>query len=275
MLDAGARLIAAQGLSLSLEHVSMEELISDAGVSRTSSYRRWPTKDLFAADLLLHLARNTRLLDDLTPYVEAAGALPRELLDGVAREQGRRDLIVELMRRVTAADFAAALESATWRSFVMLRAAHGGLPDGELRARVAEALGNTERTFQTQRAASLRAAANLMGYRLRDPESLGWPDLALLTSASFTGLLIQAYSDPEAVLAATPRAPFGSSRPAAWNAATLAPATLFFGATEPDPAVAWDAARVTATKAALNDMAGTLGQVWAAGNQVTAGLTPR
>ena len=63
MLDAGARLIAAQGLSLSLEHVSMEELISDAGVSRTSSYRRWPTKDLFAADLLLHLARNTRLLD--------------------------------------------------------------------------------------------------------------------------------------------------------------------------------------------------------------------
>ncbi len=264
MLAAGARAIAEHGLSLSLEHLSMEELIAEAAVSRTSSYRRWPTKDLFAADLLLHVARDTRLADDLTPYLEAASALDPDLLAGIVHDQGRRDLCVELMRIITSADFGHALASASWRGFVTLRAAHGGLPDGEVRARVAEALGATERGFQVRRAEALGAAASLMGYRLRDARSIDWSDLALLTSASFTGLLVQAYSDPDAVLGETDRAAFGSSRTARWSAAALSSANLFFAATEPDPDVIWDEARLAATVEALADLAGTLGRLWAA-----------
>lgn len=267
MLAAGERLIATQGLSLSLEHLRMEELIADAGVSRTSSYRRWPTKDLYAADLLLHVAEHTQLADDLTVYLAATSSLAPDLVTGITSPQGRRDLIVELMRLITAADFSLALASSTWRSFVMLRAAHGGLPDGTLRARVAEALRATERGFQSRREAALRAAAGLMGYRLRDASSVGWSDLALLSSASFTGLLIQAYSDPDSVLGESIRAAFGSTRPAPWSAATLAQAFLFFAAAEPDPAVAWDDERLATTSAALGDLKATLGALWVADEQ--------
>ena len=263
MLDAGARFIAAQGLSLSLEHLSIEELIAEAGVSRTSSYRRWPTKDAFAADLLLHVAQNTNVSDDLTIYVAAVRGLPPELLADIEAEQGRRNLTVEMMRVIAAADFTAALNSPTWRSFVMLRAAHGGLPDGKLRIQVAAALGATERSFQTRRSAALRSSAELMGYRLNDPATIAWDALALLTSASHTGLLIQAYSDPETILAETPRAAFGSTVTSPWNAAALAPANLFFGATEPDPTISWDASRITDTRAALRHIDQTLGRVWA------------
>ncbi len=267
MLAAGERLIATQGLSLSLEHLRMEELITDAGVSRTSSYRRWPTKDLYAADLLLHVAEHTQLTDDLTVYLDATSRLAPDLVTGITTPQGRRDLIVELMRLITAADFTLALASSTWRGFVMLRAAHGGLPDGTLRARVAAALSATERGFQSRREAALRAAAGLMGYRLRDASSVDWPDLALLTSASFTGLLIQAYSDPDAVLGESTRTAFGSTRAAPWSAATLAQAFLFFGAAEPDPAVAWDDERLATTGAALGDLRATLGALWVADEQ--------
>lgn len=140
MLDAGTRLVGEQGLSLSLEHISMEELIADAGVSRTSSYRRWPTKDAFAADLLLHIAGQTQLSTDRAPYLDAIRNLPPELTEHLDTAQGRRDVAVEVMRTLAIADFSGSLASPSWRSFVVLRAAHGTLPAGELWDRLTEAL---------------------------------------------------------------------------------------------------------------------------------------
>lgn len=262
MLDAGARLVGVQGLSLSLEHVRMEDLIADAGVSRTSSYRRWPTKDAFAADLLLHIAENTRLTTDSTPYADALGAVPAALLDGLETPQGRRDLVVEAFRLLTTADFTAALESPAWRSFVMLRAAHPSLPAGELRDRVTAALAHTERGFAAYRAQALAGAAALIGYRLTAPDAVDWPTLAELSGASFTGMLVRAFSDPDSVLADRACAPFGSSAPAAWNLATLAAGGVFFGATEPDPTTPWDAERIAATRALLADTPAVLATLW-------------
>ena len=265
MLAAGKAYVDQEGLSLSLEHLSMEDLIREAGVSRTSSYRRWPTKDRFAADLMLHLARSAALTDDLTGYVDAVRTLDPTLLAGLATGQGRRTLIVEAMRVITQADFEGSLASTSWRSYVVLRAAHGGLPDGDLRRQVAVALGETERGFLTSRAAALATSADLMGYRLRDPETTGWDDLAQLLSAQFTGLLIQAYSDEDAVLRTTMRRAFGSRVESPWCAATLGPAALFFGATQPDPSVVWDAARITAAERLLADFDTTLAAIWASG----------
>lgn len=262
MLDAGARLVGRQGLSLSLEHVSMEELIKDAGVSRTSSYRRWPTKDAFAADLLLHIAEGTRLTTTFAPYADAVRQIDPVLVEGLDSPAGRWDLIVEVFRVLTSADFAASLASETWRSYIVLRAAHGSLPEGELRDRISAALGRTERGFTTYRAGALQAASGLMGYRLRDPEAVDWHTLAEFVSASFTGMAVRAFSDPGSVLAERLCAPFGSGHRAPWNLAMLASANAFFGATEPDPGVAWDAARVAATKEQLADVDGLLGRLW-------------
>jgi AcrR family transcriptional regulator len=53
MLDAAGAMIGRTGLTVSLEHLSFEDVIHQAGVARSAVYRRWPYKDLFFSDLLL------------------------------------------------------------------------------------------------------------------------------------------------------------------------------------------------------------------------------
>jgi AcrR family transcriptional regulator len=264
MLDAGARLVAERGLSLSLEHLSMEELVQQAGVSRTSSYRRWPSKDLFAADLLLRLARATDLSADVPTDVLTLLTDLAATDHDLSTAQGRRDLVVEVLRLVVEADFLAMLRSSAWRSHVALRAAHLGLPDGDLRAQVTTALRETEQRFTHRRAALFAALADLLGYRLVTPDPRGWERLSLTLGAVATGLLVRGYADPEAVTVGTPLAAFGSSRTAVWSDATLASVGVLLAAMEPDPAVEWDDARTAALRARLDDPEGTVRALLAA-----------
>ena len=66
------------GLTVSLDHISFEDVIRDADVSRSSVYRRWPYKDLFFSDLVKELAMNA------TPTIVADEA---ELIRRVVAEQ--------------------------------------------------------------------------------------------------------------------------------------------------------------------------------------------
>jgi AcrR family transcriptional regulator len=56
MLVAALAMVSSTGLTVSLEHISFEDVIRDAGVSRSAVYRRWPYKGLFFSDLLRQLA---------------------------------------------------------------------------------------------------------------------------------------------------------------------------------------------------------------------------
>ena len=58
MLDTAVESLSRTGLTVGLDHISVEELIREAGVSRSAVYRRWPYKDLFFADLVAELAKN-------------------------------------------------------------------------------------------------------------------------------------------------------------------------------------------------------------------------
>lgn len=263
MLAAGERFVREHGLSLSLEHLSMEDLFREAGVSRTSSYRRWPTKDQFAADLLVRLAR-TGLGDDLGYLADALADLPADLAAGVGTQDGRHELLVEVLRRSMVGDFAATVDSPRWRAYLTLRAAHVGLPDGALRDDVAEALRETERGFTRVRAVTLAAVAELAGYRLVDPGAFDWEQVSLAVSAVVTGMVVRAYSDPGAVTDTREAAPFGSRRVAEWNPAALASASLILHAIDPDPGVVWDDARRAALAAAVADIPGTLEALWRA-----------
>ena len=49
MLAAAVAMVHRTGLTVSLDHISFEDVIRDADVSRSAVYRRWPYKDLFYA----------------------------------------------------------------------------------------------------------------------------------------------------------------------------------------------------------------------------------
>ena len=57
MLRAAAAMVHRAGLTVSLDHISFEDVIRDADVSRSAAYRRWPYKDLFYGDLIEELAK--------------------------------------------------------------------------------------------------------------------------------------------------------------------------------------------------------------------------
>ena len=58
MLEATVAMVTHEGLTVSLDHLSLEDIIRDADVSRSAVYRRWPFKDLFFSDLVKELAKN-------------------------------------------------------------------------------------------------------------------------------------------------------------------------------------------------------------------------
>lgn len=258
VLAAGAALVAEQGLSLSLEHLAMDDVIHAAGVSRTSSYRRWPSKEHYAADLLLHLAEASELSGDVPGLDEALAALPDAAFADVATAEGRWTALVETLRVLVHTDFVAMLDSADWRTYVVLRGAHVGLPDGTVRARVAQALTATERRFTRTRAAAFETLATATGHRLRPDDPRGWDGLALTVGALTTGLLIRAWSDPADLTSPTDRRAFGATLVSPWTTATLLVAGVFLDAVEADPAVDGDTDRVAEMRDRARDVGGAV-----------------
>src|SRR4051794_15066203 len=147
MLAAAVALIGERGMSVSLEHLSLEEIIQAAGVARSSVYRRWPYKDLFFSDLLVELANGPVLTRDNSTVARVlAEHLTRELARpaGADPEQDRVDFFVELLRVVFDLDFAQVLGSPQWRTSIALHATLLGLPDGRLRRQIGTALAGAE-----------------------------------------------------------------------------------------------------------------------------------
>src|SRR6185437_6301456 len=58
MLRTAVAMVRRDGLTVSLDSISLEDVIRDADVSRSAVYRRWPYKDLFISDLVKELAKN-------------------------------------------------------------------------------------------------------------------------------------------------------------------------------------------------------------------------
>ncbi len=73
LVDTAVARIRAEGLTVSLEHLGLEWMIAEAGVSRATAYRHWPTKAAFLSEVLLTVGRTTHLEGE-TP-AEVAGLL--------------------------------------------------------------------------------------------------------------------------------------------------------------------------------------------------------
>lgn len=243
MLAVGRKAVAQTGFTLSLEHLRMEDLIRDSGVSRTSSYRKWPTKDAYAADLLIDIAQATDLLDDgrcLLPALQTA--LP-EATSSLSTPEGRHEALVELLRVSLAADFNATSASRDWSVFLSLRAGYRDLPEGPARDAIGAALRETSRRFTTIRGRSLRQFTEILGYRLRTDVYVDWADLSNVIGDLWTGLTIRSYVDGDDLVAPVQASVSGTTE-RTWTRASLTVARMFLAAVEPDPTVVWDEQRI-------------------------------
>jgi AcrR family transcriptional regulator len=254
MLAAAARMISSTGLTVSLEHISLEEVIREADVARSTVYRRWPHKDLFFSDLVRELARNatpTILAEELELIRRIAAERP----DWLETAERRQALVAELFRQLSLLDFQVLSGSPAWRTYLALHATFLSLTHEELRRQVQAALAQSEREHIAAVARAWQYLTGLLGYRLRPELGVTFADLAAVLDATMRGLVIMALSMPELAGLRTRARPFAAAGAAEWSLPALGLAGLASAFIEPDPDITWDRQRVAAVRQDLQALA--------------------
>ncbi len=251
LLGAAVAMVHSTGLTVSLEHISFEDVIRDADVSRSSAYRRWPHKDLFFSDLVKQLASEamppTIIHDELGKLSQVAA----RHLDWLETPALRRSLLLELIRELAVLDFQALFRSPGWRTYIALHATFMSLPDGELREQVRAALARSEHDRITRIAKAWEQLVGLFGYRLRPEAGGSFETPVILADATMRGLIIMALPAPELAARRAQASPFGAAHEDEWSLAALGLAGIAQAFLEPDPAIDWDAERVANVRRAL------------------------
>jgi AcrR family transcriptional regulator len=250
MLQAALALVHQTGLTVSLEHISFEDVIRQADVSRSSAYRRWPHKDLFFSDLILALARNPTP-GIVTDELDMIRSIVAGRLDQLADPQARHALIVELFRQLAVLDFDTLYSSPGWRTYLALHATLLSLADGGLRDQVQAALGQAEQDHLARVARAWELMAGLLGYRLRAESGVTFRTLAALVNATMLGLVMTALTVPDIAGRRTAAQPFDAPEAGEWSLPALGLGAIATTFLEPDPEVTWDARRTAALRAAL------------------------
>ncbi|MEU5869092.1 TetR/AcrR family transcriptional regulator [Nonomuraea sp. NPDC047529] len=251
MLDAATATVEEAGLTVSLEHISFEEIIRDAGVARSAVYRRWPYKDLFFSDLLRELAKGASpAITEANPGASQAAARTALAHLGWARTPGlRRALAAEVLREGALGEFGIFHRSSAWRTYLALQATFRSLPDGDLRAEVQQALTESERSMVAGVATAYSWGARLIG--LRPCAGVTFETVARLAVATLRGLILMAPGNPEIVTRRFQANPFGAPEPAEWSEPALAITSVVLGLLEADPEVEWTDEHERSVAAAL------------------------
>lgn len=254
MLDTARDTLVRGGLTVSLDHISVEQLIREAGVSRTAFYRRWPSKDLFLRDLIKELARNA-VPGIVEEEIEAIERVIAERVEALTTPEDRDDLAAELIRQLALMHFEMLNQSATWRTYLAVNLACASMADDDTRHQVRTALAQSEKAHIRTVAKVLELLAGLVGYRLRPEAAASFETIATLNTAALHGLITMAISDPGLATQRLWAAPLWTAKSAEWSLPAMALASILTTLLEPDPEIDWQAERTTA----LREMVGTVG----------------
>jgi AcrR family transcriptional regulator len=173
MLDAGRELALEAGAALTIEHLRLEQVIQRAGVPRSSAYRAWPYKEDYIDDLLSYLAGAGGWFSGrpvLAP--ETFRAVKQVLADNsalLASPEGRRALLLEVVRVTSAANYHMLSDSGPWRLHMALVATLGSTRSGAARTKIAAALEDAQATSRDSLVAMFGFLATRIGLRMRDP----------------------------------------------------------------------------------------------------------
>ncbi len=199
LLETAKTLIRSNGLTVSLEHLRLDELMELANVPKTSFYRVWDSKDAFFV----------RLLEELVQPEGGVGAAydpeTLEIVRNVVREhqhllgdaEGRRRVLTEAVRQGAEQNFTSVRDSKSWQTYMAVLAALPGVIDMDDRTHIQSALQVAENYFIDRMAAFYEELLPVFGYRFR--EGITARHVAAAGAAVVEGLIQRYVVSPELV----------------------------------------------------------------------------
>lgn len=232
VLDTGLGILRETGLTVSFEHLRMEELIRAAGVPRSSVYRVWPDKEAFVADLIVELLQPTELqgaaFDPLT--LEVARRVVDSHRHLLADAEGRRRLLHETIRQAAERNFHAVLGSITWKTYTVLAVTVPTLAEPH-RERVLATLREAETHFVERMSEFYESLMPV--FRMRLKPGITMRQFAIAGAAAVEGLAERHPVTPDLVDARV-RLPGLDGEPVSWHLAAIAFLGVVDVMTEPE-----------------------------------------
>ncbi len=261
MIEAGARRVESSGLRIGFDFLRLEDVIADAGVSRSAVYKRWPRKEQYYAELLLRLAGDVRpslaAYDTGTP--ETVIAVAEEHVEWFGSEEGRWRVFIEMCRRGSHQNFIALRSRPDWQVYMTLHAAHLTIPDGEYKRSLGRALRASETSFGAQMESFYAIILGLLGYRIK-PGILDH-DLrryVMLGAAAVEGVVLTSGVNDDLADHRFLMDPFNVGRLQDWSHAAFLYTSLAVASAEPDPNEQWTDERVAMIPEAISWARGQL-----------------
>lgn len=201
------------GLTLSLDHLNLEQVMRRADVSRSAVYRVWPMKEEFNADYFEHLAtavtgrdgtsedvaKAVSAYDPKTPEVAAQVIFSRPEL--FQTPEGRRQVQLEAVRIAAKQNFDSITGQSEWRTFNALALTARAVADPARRDLLLGKLREGDAFFTTTMAAFYMGMFQILGLRPRPPftaESM-CSTLAVLGGSIVEGLGLHHAVNPELI----------------------------------------------------------------------------
>ncbi|MBS9535726.1 hypothetical protein KIH27_19245 [Mycobacterium sp. M1] len=224
-------LIESGGLSVSMAHLNMEELIRIADVPRSSVYRAWGSREAFYVDLMERMVAPP----PEGGYAEEVIRTARRVLDEHSARldtpERRRAVLREMVRRTVTQSFHGAARSLAWRSFTALAVAVPTL-DGDDRERILFALGRSHARIVERVSEIYSEALPMLGMRMR--AGFDVKTLIATGSSAMDGLLRLGLIDPATVATEVVR-PGVDGEPVVWELPAVAFLAVLEAMVEPDP----------------------------------------
>lgn len=254
MYEAALRAVNETGLRVSFDLLSLEDVIADAGVSRSAVYKKWPKKDQFYSQVLLRLAGRihpaTAAYDAGT--VTTVAELGLKNLDWFSTARGRKRLLVEMCRVGALHNFDVLRSTHQWQIYMALHATLLSLPDNRFQDAMRSALARSEESFVVRMSGFYNQMLPLLGFRFK--ATVGDVDagaFAALGAAVVEGLVMTSNATTELAERRFLIDPFDTGSLSDWSYPALGFTSICLSLVEEDPDITWNAERVSSIEASL------------------------
>jgi AcrR family transcriptional regulator len=221
------------GLTVSLAHLNMEELIRIADVPRSSVYREWETKEAFYVDLMEQMIAPTEgqgaAWDEET--LRIGRAVVKRYADRLETSDGRRDVLREAVRQGVQQNFNAVSRSLSWRTSSALVTTLPALAAND-RHRILVALTRAETHFIDRMAAFYEELMPTLGLRLKPPFETKM--VAATASSVVEGLIGRSLTNPK-IIKTPVMLPGIDGEPVEWHLAAVGFLAILDAMVEPEP----------------------------------------